>query len=77
MARDLADDTYYVTSGGKIPIRWTSPEASKLNYQLFIYLLFTLGTQLSQVLHCKRRVEFWDCPLRDLVFRREAIRFHA
>ena len=42
MARDLADDTYYVTSGGKIPIRWTSPEASKLNYNyihLFIIYL--------------------------------------
>ncbi|XP_065833056.1 ephrin type-A receptor 4-A-like isoform X2 [Oscarella lobularis] len=33
MARDLADDTYYVTSGGKIPIRWTSPEA--LNFRKY------------------------------------------
>ena len=26
MARDVADDTYYVTSGGKIPVKWTAPE---------------------------------------------------
>ncbi|XP_065899943.1 uncharacterized protein [Dysidea avara] len=27
MARDMEDDTYYITSGGKIPIKWTAPEA--------------------------------------------------
>ena len=27
MSRDLADDTYYVSHGGKIPVRWTAPEA--------------------------------------------------
>ena len=26
MARDVTDDTYYVTTGGKVPIRWTAPE---------------------------------------------------
>ena len=26
MARDVSDDTYYITSGGKIPVRWTAPE---------------------------------------------------
>ena len=26
MARDVADDTYYVTGGGKIPVKWTAPE---------------------------------------------------
>ena len=26
MSRDLAEDTYYITHGGKIPIRWTAPE---------------------------------------------------
>ena len=26
MARDVADDTYYITSGGKIPVKWTAPE---------------------------------------------------
>ena len=26
MARDVTDDTYYVSTGGKIPVRWTAPE---------------------------------------------------
>ena len=28
MARDVADDNYYVTTGGKIPVKWTSPEVA-------------------------------------------------
>ncbi|XP_065899838.1 uncharacterized protein [Dysidea avara] len=27
MARDVSDDTYYVSTGGKIPLKWTAPEA--------------------------------------------------
>ena len=30
MARDVADDNYYVTTGGKIPLRWTSIEVHNL-----------------------------------------------
>ena len=26
MSRDLANDNYYITSGGKIPVKWTAPE---------------------------------------------------
>ncbi|XP_065899783.1 uncharacterized protein [Dysidea avara] len=28
MSRDLLDDNYYITSGGKIPVKWTAPEAT-------------------------------------------------
>jgi len=28
MSRDLLDENYYVTSGGKIPVKWTAPEVS-------------------------------------------------
>ena len=28
LSRDLSDDTYYVATGGKIPVRWTAPEVS-------------------------------------------------
>ena len=27
MARNLIEDDYYVSHGGKIPIKWTAPEA--------------------------------------------------
>ena len=29
MSRDLADETYYISRGGKIPIKWTAPEVRK------------------------------------------------
>ena len=27
MSRDLADESYYVSRGGMIPVKWTAPEA--------------------------------------------------
>ena len=30
MARDVSDDIYYMSSGGKIPVKWTAPEVSKV-----------------------------------------------
>ena len=26
MSRNLLDENYYITSGGKIPVKWTAPE---------------------------------------------------
>ena len=28
MSRDLIDVGYYITAGGKIPVKWTAPEVS-------------------------------------------------
>ncbi|XP_065899833.1 uncharacterized protein [Dysidea avara] len=33
MSRDLLNDNYYITSGGKIPVKWTAPEA--LHYRKY------------------------------------------
>ncbi|XP_064406601.1 hepatocyte growth factor receptor-like isoform X2 [Halichondria panicea] len=33
MSRDLMDETYYISHGGKIPVRWTAPEA--LHYKKY------------------------------------------
>ena len=35
MARDLVDETYYKSSGGKIPVKWTAPEV-RINNTLVI-----------------------------------------
>ena len=41
MARDLMDDTYYKSSGGKIPVKWTAPEVLK-NKTDFIHRALSL-----------------------------------
>ena len=33
MSRDLADENYYVSHGGMIPVKWTAPEA--LHYKKY------------------------------------------
>ena len=30
MSRDLMDENYYVSHGGKVPIKWTAPEVISL-----------------------------------------------
>ena len=32
MSRDLIDENYYITSGGKIPVKWTAPEVGCYTY---------------------------------------------
>ena len=29
MSRDLMDENYYVSHGGKVPVKWTAPEVSR------------------------------------------------
>ena len=40
MARDVADDTYYKITGGKIPVKWTAPEVSSYvcTVRTYIYI---------------------------------------
>ena len=33
MSRDLAAETYYVSHGGMVPVKWTAPEA--INYRKY------------------------------------------
>ena len=32
MSRDLEDNHYYITHGGKIPVKWTAPEVQCAGY---------------------------------------------
>ena len=42
MARDLMDDTYYKSSGGKIPVKWTAPEVKKLHKIVFVKIMLNI-----------------------------------
>ena len=33
LSRDLFDENYYVSHGGKVPVKWTAPEA--INYRKY------------------------------------------
>ena len=42
MARDLDESNYYVSHGGKVPVKWTAPEVS--------YHIITWNTQIAYLL---------------------------
>ena len=57
MARDLEESSYYISHGGKIPVKWTAPEVA-LNVEesigtVVITLPILPGFELQEVLHCQ------------------------
>ena len=57
MARDVADDNYYVTTGGKIPLKWTSPEVcNSISHTVHCYCKITdylIGNILQEIFSAK------------------------
>ena len=39
MSRDLDEENYYISNGGKIPVKWTAPEVC---IYIYIYIHFSL-----------------------------------
>jgi len=66
MSRDLDDDDYYISHGGKIPIKWTSPEVGihvcryTYNACMCVYVLASwqlLTRALSSIVVRNTRIE--------------------
>ena len=54
MSRDLIDETYYVSHGGMIPVKWTAPEVCILLY----IVLFTWFKMIIYNSNLKPGTEF-------------------
>ena len=42
MSRDLMDESYYVSHGGRIPVKWTAPEVEILTASVTFDEIFSL-----------------------------------
>ena len=72
MSRDLADAEYYVFHGGKIPVRWTSPEAMYYrrystasdvwSYGCLLYEIWSLG-RMPFKNYTNAEVQFYSCNI--------------
>ena len=83
MSRDLADETYYVSHGGVIPVKWTAPEAINFkkystasdvwSYGCLLYEIWSVGYKPFEgvgnleVKYCRSNV------LYNLIWKRKPI----
>ena len=51
MSRDLANESYYVSHGGKIPVKWTAPE---VNSYSSVHMKGLATSITKQALHYKK-----------------------
>ena len=62
MSRDLQDTDYYISSGGKIPFKWTAPEALRYkkystasdvwSYGCLLYEIWSIGHKPFENMGC-------------------------
>ena len=53
MSKKLADDTeYYVTSGGKVPVKWTAPEVGIVIQDKVILNIYYVHTYVPEHTMC-------------------------
>ena len=55
LSRDLDEENYYISNGGKIPVKWTAPEACVMEKSLTLHLAtFMYVCMFLQALHYKK-----------------------
>ena len=60
MARDVTGDNYYMSSKGKIPVKWTAPE---------VYMFLKWLLQLTLHPYNDAWFMFRHCSVKDIQFR--------
>ena len=66
MARDLDCDYYVARTGGKIPVRWTAPEAFTYNKYSIMSDVWSFGTLMYEIWSCGHR-PFDDCTNTEII----------
>ncbi len=49
MSRDVAEDIYYASRGGEVPVRWTAPEALELQKYSTATDIWSYGCMLYEI----------------------------
>ena len=64
MSRDLIDENYYITSGGKIPVKWTAPEVRRYIHTYPSHIAVVLQYYLKCYTSCMNgvRVKWQNTP---------------
>ena len=60
MSRDLANDNLYVSQGGKIPVKWTAPEAAQYRKYSTASDVWSYGCLLYEI-WAFGKMPFQDC----------------
>eukprot|EP00731_Ephydatia_muelleri_P029188 Em0020g832a len=66
MARDLDCDYYVARAGGKIPVRWTAPEAFTYNKYSIMSDVWSFGTVMYEIWSCGHR-PFDGCTNTEII----------
>ena len=76
MARDLEDDSYYISRGGKIPIRWSPPEVTLHTHSIIQCIHFYVCRHLLRHIIYSHSCQLISCVIYQ-AFRARTFVWHV